>query len=162
MRIRKVLLASLLAIGVLWAGGPAIGAPPEGKGGGPACADIVSLSGSYSPPEGSGKDPEDAGPAIVSPELTVAAPSCHGKTYTVTVLDDDSTGAPVVATASVRGNGSTVIDFGDISFAEEEDDTTVCVFATSSAGNHTFDRQPAEGCAVVDESPVPLEGGWSP
>ena len=143
MRVRKVLLASLLALGVMLGGGQAIGAPAETKGGGPACADIVRAWGRYISPDESGKGTLTTG-------LTMAGPSCKGMTYTIYALDDrgDDT---VLATRSVRGNKDATVPFGDVAVAD--DDPEVCVYATTSAGAHVFDRAPAEGCAVPETLP---------
>ena len=163
MRVRKVLLASLLAIGVLGAGGPAIGAPPEGKGGGPACAEIVSIGGSYTPAPGGNRPLVSQWQGVVSPVMTVAAPSCKAMTYTVYILDNELVHT-VLGSPSVQGDGSTTIDFGDTVVTQESGDANVCVYATSSVGNghHVFDRRPAEGCVTVEENDSPTDDGWNP
>lgn len=153
--MRRKLSVGLLTAGLLLGGHSAIAGPPEPQDQGPACADIVEMGGQYLPSIGE--------PGRYSPELTLAGPSCPGLTYTISVLDSAEPGAPLLASRSVRGDKSEVVDFGDLDIVVTDDDPAVCVYATSSAGSRVFDRSPAQGCVPLDaELPcteITLTGG---
>jgi hypothetical protein len=108
---------------------------------------------------GSYTAPEDGNPGVYSPELRVAGPSCRGITYTVYVLASDKEGARVLGSQAVRGSGNVFVKFDDIVF--EDDDTTFCVYAESSAGAHVFDRLPSDGC-TLSEDDGGFEYWWMP
>jgi len=79
--------------------------------------------------------------------------------YTIYVLDSDQDDAPLLASRTVRGDGTTVVEFGEMPIPGGGQ--SVCVYATSSAGAHIFDRVPAEGCVNLDED-QPTDYGFHP
>lgn len=137
--MRRVLLASLLAIGMVFGAGPALGgpggAPTDAGDTKPACADIARLGWAFI----GSSDPETAGTGKVVSQMELAAPACRGFTYTVYAVEDGSD--RVLGSATVRGVRShrVVLTFADIPVGTSQD---VCVYATSSAGAHVFDRVP--------------------
>jgi hypothetical protein len=146
--MRRVLLGSLLAVGLVFVGGLPSGASP---GGGPACADIVTVGGSFT-------DATPSAKATVSPKMGLAADSCRGMTYTVYIYD--VTGTTLLSSQEVRGSGSSTIEFDDTFVPTGVE--SVCVSVTSSAGAHIFDRAPVTGCVVVELSDDPNDWEWYP
>ncbi len=143
MRQRKVLLGSMLALSLVLVGASAGGAAPDTETGDakPVCADIAQFRYTYEPPS----QPKGAG--NFHSKMRLAAPSCRGMTYTVSVTDPN-VAAPkraVVASQAVRGDGSTILTFDDLLITGNPE---LCVSVTSSAGARVFDRIPDEegGC----------------
>jgi hypothetical protein len=120
----------------------------------PDCANIVSTNVGYQTMNGM--------PTVTAFVRTVA-PSCRGVTYSLNVVVDPDNFFSQVVTTSRRGNGG-----GDVpddatllrlSTQVQDDDSTVCVFVTTSRGgaegtNQPLDRDPDTGCSVFT-----LDGG---
>jgi hypothetical protein len=149
--MRRVLFGFLvLTASVL--GAPGAGAaPPPGHGGGPACADIVGVGGSFLEPTLTEK-------AKITPKLELAADSCRAFTYTVYVLDE--TGTTLLTSQEVRGGGGTTVQFESIFLPAGVN--AACVYVTSGVGRHVFDRAPAEGCIVLQSTGDPGDYEWFP
>ena len=81
---------------------------------------------------------------MVDFHLTLAAPSCRSVTYTLVVLGEAGDPTPL-AMATASGDGSS-IDVFFLDVAAVDNDGTVCVSATTSAGRHVVDRAPDAGC----------------
>jgi hypothetical protein len=127
--MRKALLllaagAAAVAVGAL---APGAGAALSGDVLGPACADIVG--GGFGIAGGT-----------LSGSARTAEPACGFITYTLYV-----DGQPV-ATGTPNPIVDTVVGFSS-AFAG----SSGCVYATSSVGNHVFDRAPDSGCVTVEE-----------
>jgi hypothetical protein len=140
--MRKLLLASLLAVAIGLDGGPATAAPPEPGVVRPTCADIEVGGGLIRPADETGTG------TMFVPALDLAGPACPGLTYTIYILDDDTEGAEVLAVQSVSGSRDEIVTFADMVY--EDDDPVICVYSTSSAGAHMFDRLDEVGCTMSD------------
>ena len=140
--MKRFLLAACLAAGLVLGATPATGVPPERGPIQPACAEIGRGGGFY-------VRPTDSAPGSYSPQLSLWAPSCRGLTYTIYVLDGDEDGSRLLASQSVRGNGSDILTFDDMVI--DDDDPNFCVYATASAGAHVFHRVPEDGCTRTDQ-----------
>jgi hypothetical protein len=126
--MRKILALALVAIGIA-VGLPALsGAAPEDVKG-PGCLDIVDGLGGYTT---TGR---------VTVQLFLAAPSCKQFTYTLYVTDLEGR---VLTSFATKGEG--LVDGTDfpivLSTTEDPVVSTVCLYTTTSAGQHVFDRGP--------------------
>ena len=129
--VKAALAASMLTLSLV---SLASAAKPEATG--PNCADIDDGAGVTS--EGS-----TAGRWDLNFLVTYAAPTCTSISYTFAVFENQAryvAGDPALASASVQGNGTTQLVF---SFANVDDDNTVCVRATTtSPGGKVHDEAP--------------------
>jgi hypothetical protein len=139
--MRRALVLPLIPLALTLSAGWAIAAAPDAKG--PPCTDITEAGFHYS---GVNTDPASGVTATVDIRLDVA--SCTRITYTLVVLDDLATKAPVVD-ASVSGDGDADIPLTgeDIvtvtaTVPESERDGNICVYATTSDGRRDIDRVP--------------------
>jgi hypothetical protein len=107
---------------------------------GPACTDIVPTDAGGTTTT-SGNYTNATGTPTLFFRLVTAVPSCRQVTYTVYVLDENGDTTPLTS-ASQTGTGG-VLTF---QIPITDDDTTICVYVTSSIGNRVFDRAPNEGC----------------
>lgn len=149
--MRRVLLGLLILMASVL-GVPGAGAvPPPGHGGGPACADIVGVSGSF-------LEPTDTEKAKITPKLELAADSCRAFSYTVYVLDES--GTTLLTSQEVRGGAGATVQFESMYLATGVN--AACVYVTSGVGRHVFDRAPAEGCIVLTSSDDPGDYEWFP
>ncbi len=123
----------LLAAAVVLATTSAGAVPGDTDVRGPRCADIVDGAGFYDGTE-------------VNFRETLAAPSCKQVTYTLYVLDEPGDTTPL-ATASQTGDGTSTNVFFRVAVAD--DDSTVCVYGTTSIGGKIFDRAPDTGCVTL-------------
>lgn len=164
--MRRMLLGSLLAAGLVLAGGPAAGKPhePKNKPNGPGglstdyftCADIQTAGSRFFRPSATSK------PRLAT-HLTTLTASCPEFTYTVYVYDDAEPGAALVTSISVAGNGSTNVTFPEVYIRQEPGDTTICLVVASGDGKTVYDREPDAGCAFRDlNDGDPVEWGWFP
>jgi hypothetical protein len=129
-----VLIAGIAALGATVS--PTAGsAPSTSDVKGPACADIVQNNATTT----SNGVYDDSG---VHFRIALAAPSCTYVTYTLYVLD--ASGTTQLSSASVQGDGTDVL-FLDAAGSG----ASVCVYLTTSVGNHVFDRAPDTGCGVL-------------
>lgn len=141
--MKRLIVLPLVVLGLALPAGWAIAAAPDAKG--PPCADITRADFRYN---GVNTDPASGDTATVTIELDVA--SCERITYTLFVLDDLATKAPVTD-AKVSGDG--VADLPDGKDVIEvnatipttptnERDGSICVYATTSDGRREIDRVP--------------------
>jgi hypothetical protein len=142
--MRKVFALPLIAVALLIPAGLATAALDDVKG--PACADIIDSDWFYS---GDPTDPASGTTATVT--FFVAAASCPSVSYTL-VVQDSLTETAIVATGTMRGDGIADNTSGlgtdsvtvSATVPEDERDGSVCLYATTSAGRHVFDRAPDE------------------
>ena len=135
MRERVLVLIAAVAALAATVSPTAGSAPSTSDVKGPACADIVQNNASAT----SNGLYTDAG---VQFRIALAAPSCKYVTYTLYVLD--ASGTTQLSSASVQGDGTDVL-FLDAAGSGD----SVCVYLTTSVGNHVFDRAPDTGCGVL-------------
>jgi hypothetical protein len=112
---------------------------------GPQCNDIVGGSGTYGA----------TGQLNFTLELAEAA--CKQFNYTYFVQLADGTVVELAPHAQTP-DGMILAYQGQIDPAANE---TICVWATSSAGNHVFDRAPDTGCFTIARSSSPGFTGFS-
>ena len=142
--MRKALVLPLIPLALALSAGWAIAAAPDAKG--PPCANITEAGFHYS---GVNTDPASGTTATVDIRLDVA--SCTRITYTLFVLDDLETKAPVTD-ASVVGDGDAALPTGEdvvtISaiVPTDERDGNICVYATTSDGRRDIDLVPDTDC----------------
>jgi hypothetical protein len=116
-------------------------APSTSDVSGPACADVVQNNATAT----SAGFYDATG---VHFRVALAAPSCKYVTYTLYVLD--ASGTTQLDSTSIQGNGTDDTLFLDAAGSG----ASVCVYLTTSVGNHVFDRAPDSGCGVLA-----LDGG---
>jgi len=140
--MRKVLVLTVIAIAFALSAGWAIAAENDARG--PACADIVDTDWFYSP---------DGTTATVIIHLDVA--SCPYVTYKLVVLDsltnqtlviDDSAPGDGVSLNELTGEDVVTVE---ATVPEGQRDGTICLYATTSIGNHVFDRAPDATCVEL-------------
>lgn len=109
---------------------------------GPACADIVFGDGGFSffatqPPS-----------AVVDWRFDLAAPSCAGVTYTLSVYD--LAGERLLGTETVSGvSGASSLNFSEAFVGAAADPAGVCLVGTTSIARHVADRAPDQSCAPI-------------
>jgi hypothetical protein len=140
MTLRKIaalgLAASTLAlVGTSVAG--AVGSDVQG----PSCADIVDGVGGY-------------GATDVGIQVQLAAPSCAGVMYNLIAVDEVGS-QTIVGSTSVAGDGSSNLVLLNATITDDDD--TVCVYVTTTAGRgpHVFDRAPDAGCVSMTRNSAP-------
>jgi hypothetical protein len=105
---------------------------------GPSCGNIVGGSFTYN------------GSALTG-NLTTEAPACSRITYTAYVTYDTANGPQTTSgTGTINPDFPTKVGFN---VPATDTDGTVCVYLTSSIGNHVIDRAPDTGCIDVSSSP---------
>ncbi len=137
---RKLRIAGLvLGMSTIITAAPAAAAPTDSDVRGPRCADIVDGAGFY---DGT----------TVFFRITLAASGCRQVTYNLYVLDEAGS-TTVLASSAQRGDGTSTQLFYAVPVTD--DDSTVCVYATTTIGRKVFDRAPDDGCAdlTINGSP---------
>jgi hypothetical protein len=90
--------------------------------------------------------------ATLSGSITLSAPACKQGTYSLIVLDDATSTTPLATLSGTPGpSGTQVVLFnGQVT----DDDTQVCVYATSAIGGRIFDvgAPDQQRCLGVDQS----------
>ena len=98
--------------------------------------------------------------------VETASASCRGFTYSLYVTDvscPEEFGpcldgvAPLVASQVARGNRTTEVALS-VEAASSDGDDRVCLYVTSSAGRHVFDRAPDSGCMIREAEADPSFG----
>jgi hypothetical protein len=135
MRKRVLVLIAAVAAFAATVSPSAGSAPSTSDVKGPACADIVQNNASTT----SNGFYDDTG---VHFRIALAAPSCKYVTYTLYVLD--ASGTTQLSSASEPGDGTDVLLLNAAGSGD-----SVCIYLTTSVGNHVFDRAPDSGCGVL-------------
>lgn len=137
--MRKIILLAVVLLATAIVPSLASAAPGDVKG--PPCADVVSGRLFYTA--------NKQATAIID----LAAPSCAYISYTLVVLDEATDTQPL-ASFSLKGDGTTQLN---ISGTVTDDDSTICVYVTTSVGNghHVFDRAPDQGCVELTAGGAP-------
>ena len=139
------LVVGVLFVAVCLSGTGAGAAPPPGRG--PACADIVGVSGSFYQSTESSK-------AKITAKVKLADDGCRQFSYTLHVVDGTTTNSiPVSGDGTTLQSESVLLPTGV---------SSACVYVTSSVGNHVFDRAPASGCIVLEAGDNPDDYEWFP
>ena len=128
-------LFALLAVVVALTAAPAVGALDDARG--PTCVDIVA-TGNYTVAKRLGVK-----------LLPVGVPACQQFTYTLYVFVDPNT-APLVF--EKQGSDEFLVDIDD-------DDSSICIGATTSVGGHTFDIAPDSFDPVTGAGCLAVEAG---
>jgi len=156
--MKRALALPLIAAALAIPAGLATAAPDDVRG--PACADIVDTDFSYS-----------ADGATVETHLFLDTASCLRISYTLVVLDSAASPTSVTenslpgdgdpdGTGGTPGTDSVTVT---ATVPQQDRDGEVCVYATTSAGRHVFDRAP--DTAVLNcfelEPGTPAGGGFN-
>jgi hypothetical protein len=152
--VKRIVLTAILAFGLVLAVAPAA-TPAGGDTKGPPCGDITAADWGYNGTPG--------GSATFDFTGFLAKPNCPSVTYSLFVTD--TSGIPVTETPSQDANCTPESGGGcfHVQYAFSSAALTLCIYATTTRGNHLIDYAPDVGdSSCTGPSPsssVGLNGG---